>query len=87
MPHTKLTIIIRDFIWGGGQGGGHLPPPDFEKSDFLVFLPTKFGIFHFCPPPLEYLGHAQIFKACREMWSLHRYLGLAQIYIWGLHLN
>jgi len=31
--------------------GGYLPPPDFENSDFLGFLPTKFCIVHILPPP------------------------------------
>jgi len=47
-----MVTACRDVI-SGGQGGGHLPPPLILKnSDFLVFLPTTFCIFHI-PPPYE----------------------------------
>jgi len=48
---TKLFKVkpkSRDVIWCRGQGG--ILPPDFENSDFFVFLHTIF-LFIF-PPPL-----------------------------------
>jgi len=44
---------VRDVIWGGQEAGGHLLPLNLKNSDFLVFLSTKFGIFHILPPPFE----------------------------------
>jgi len=35
-------------FWGG-RGG--FAPLILKNSDFLVFLPTKFCIFHILPPP------------------------------------
>jgi len=37
---------------GRGRGGAIGPSPDFENSDFLVFLPTSL-YFSYSPPPLE----------------------------------
>jgi len=67
--HTRSAISQ-----GRHLGGGGICPPDFENSDFLVFLPTEFGIFHILPP----LGVGQNFAPLEktEMTSLQSVHGL-----------
>jgi len=46
-----LDAIMAAMLFGGGRGGHS--PLILKNSDFLVFLPTKFCIFHILPPSYE----------------------------------
>jgi len=69
---------------GWGRGGGICPALIWKNSDFLVFLPTTFSIFHILPPPLRSRS-----KCCpplekAEMTSLIMRTKIIIIIIFGL---
>jgi len=52
----SLYSIVWDILYEqgrhwGGHGGGVFAPPEFEKCDLFVILPTKCCFFHIFPPP------------------------------------